>query len=73
MFLLKRTKIYRQNQLTIPNSFMISEGLEAGNTIDIYADNIDGNRALIIIPHTTNKKKIQTDCKDNTIQNNVKQ
>ena len=69
MILLKRTKIYRQNQLTIPNSFMISESLKAGDEIDVYADNINGSKALIVIPRTNN---LQHDCKDNAKNEIVK-
>jgi bifunctional DNA-binding transcriptional regulator/antitoxin component of YhaV-PrlF toxin-antitoxin module len=69
MILLKRTKIYRQNQLTIPNSFMISESLKAGDEIDVYADNINGSKALIVIPRVID---LQSDCKDNTKNEIVK-
>lgn len=70
MILLKRTKIYRQNQLTIPNSFMISESLMAGDEINVYADYVNGQKALIVIPNTNS---LQTDCKDNPKNLNVKQ
>ena len=69
MILLKRTKIYRQNQLTIPNSFMISESLKEGDEIDVYADNINGSKALIVIKRTNS---LQSDCKDNTKNEIVK-
>jgi len=42
---------------------MISESLKAGDEIDVYADNINGSKALIVIPRTNN---LQHDCKDNT-------
>lgn len=54
MFLLKRTNIYRNNQITIPNSFIVSENLQAGDEIEIYASEINGKKALIVIPNNTN-------------------
>lgn len=72
MFLLKRTKIYRNNQVTIPSSFMQSENLSAGDAIEIFADNVNGKKAIVIIPATSDNKIIQDDYK-NLVKENQKQ
>lgn len=72
MFLLKRTKIYRNNQITIPSSFIRSENLSAGDSIEIFTDSINGKRAIVIIPSTSTDNIIQKDYK-NLVKSNEKQ
>jgi len=72
MYLLKQTKIYRNNQITIPNSFMISEQLTAGDDIEIYVDTLNGKKVLTVIPATSKTNLIQDDCK-NLVNINEKQ
>lgn len=72
MFLLKRTKIYRNNQVTIPNSFIVSQNLQAGDEIEIYAGEVDGIKALIVIPLALNSNLIQSNYK-NLVKDDKKQ
>lgn len=72
MFLLKRTKIYRNNQITIPNAFIQSENLSAGDTIEIYTDSINGKKAIVVIPASSNDNIIQAKYK-NLVKVNQKQ
>lgn len=72
LHLLKQTKIYRNNQITIPYPFMIQEKLSAGDPVDIFTDIVDGKRALIIIPQTSTDNIIQTDYK-NLVKDNPKE
>lgn len=72
MFLLKRTRIYRNNQVTIPNSFIVSENLQAGDEIEIYTGEINGRKALIVIPQLSESNLIQSNYK-NLVNINKKQ
>ena len=64
LHLLKQTKIYRNNQITIPFPFMLSEKLNAGDSVSIYTYNLDGKKALVIIPQASDSNIIQPDYKN---------